>query len=188
MKYSYPMIRLLKRPHKFFVYWVGQPDYHIMDWAGCNFHFIRAPGQPKGGFDTPWEAYYWAESKTKEEIQAEAWGASGSFLKDEISKQSWDIGWSGGAESISFRGRCQLDDCKEEGHSWGQMVPPKEWIFKILIQENENRIRTTEQRLSKLDKSYTGKPPETQVEFLKNEISVYSQKRDDYKQQLEDLE
>lgn len=45
------------------VYFVGQWDCHVMDWAGMNCRRIKAPGQPK--FHTIKEAAEWAEKNYK---------------------------------------------------------------------------------------------------------------------------
>lgn len=43
------------------VKWVGQWDYHIMDWSGCNYQWINAKNQPK--FTSYWEALKWAQKE-----------------------------------------------------------------------------------------------------------------------------
>ena len=47
---------------RFYVYFVGKEDYHIMDWAGCNFRRIKAPNQPVKGFISIKEAVFWGRS------------------------------------------------------------------------------------------------------------------------------
>ena len=37
----------------------GQPDDHIMDWRGCNYHCITLKGQPRSGFIIESDADDW---------------------------------------------------------------------------------------------------------------------------------
>ena len=131
-------IRLLKRPHKFFVYWIGRPDSHIMDWAGCNFHWVKAEGQPKGGFDNPWDAWLWADKRIvlqKQEVQDELAGKSGTHKSDykEYFITSLSFRW-GYAE---FRVKCPLF-CDE--HDQEYFDPPEEWVKDYKKWLDERRL------------------------------------------------
>jgi len=57
-----------KRP-RYVVYLIGKWDYHLMDWAGCNFRRIKAPNQPK--FIKITDAINWAEKLFKEQDKKE---------------------------------------------------------------------------------------------------------------------
>jgi hypothetical protein len=121
-------IRLLKRPHKFFVYWIGRPDYHIMDWLGCNFHWVKAEGQPKGGFDTPWDAWMWADKRNvlqRQEVMQEISPKSGTHLSDFKDYFTSELqAYPFGDEQRRFRVNCPLY-CDE--HNSAFMYPPDEW-------------------------------------------------------------
>lgn len=48
-----------KTPH-YTIYLVGQWDYHLMNWRGCNYRRIKAPNQPK--FTKIMDAVSWVEA------------------------------------------------------------------------------------------------------------------------------
>jgi len=50
--------RRFATPH-YLVYYMGQHDDHIMDWAGCNHRRVKKPDQPV--FTSLKEAAVWAE-------------------------------------------------------------------------------------------------------------------------------
>lgn len=119
-------VRLLKRPHKFFVYWIGRPDYHIMNWRGCNFHWVKAESQPRDGFDTPWDAYLWADKRImlqREDVMREIGPKSGSHLGDSIDRYVSDIVYNPDG-SRQFSVHCPLY-CDEHQHAY--VDPPAEW-------------------------------------------------------------
>lgn len=48
---------------KYYVFWTGKHDYHMMDWAGCNFRRVQ---YPKKSFATYQEAFDFATAYQKE--------------------------------------------------------------------------------------------------------------------------
>jgi hypothetical protein len=48
----------------------GVPAYHMMDWNGCNFHYVTLPDQPFRGFKTPQECLEWLFEKYPTQKQA----------------------------------------------------------------------------------------------------------------------
>ena len=70
MKLSFlDVMHVREENQRFKVYAIGQPDYHITDWAGCNFRRAAIAGQPRHGFDTIEEARAFKESLDVKEIQ-----------------------------------------------------------------------------------------------------------------------
>lgn len=121
-------IRLLKRPHKFFVYWIGRPDYHIMDWAGCNFHWVKAEGQPKGGFDNPWDAWMWADKRQvlqKQEVHDEIEGKSGTHLSENKDYFESSLHYYPDGKRQYFNVDCPLYCDEHDEHII--VNPPDEW-------------------------------------------------------------
>lgn len=46
----------------------GQPNDHMMDWRGCNYHALTVPGQPRRGFkDLEELAAWWQDNAWYEE-------------------------------------------------------------------------------------------------------------------------
>lgn len=125
-------IRLLKRPHKFFIYFQGQPEEHVMDWSGCNFRVVRAEGQPKGGFETPWDAWLWAEERPLKEIQEEVEGKAGTHLSENKEYYEWQIHYPNGHTPV-FEGKCPLDECSIHTDLVTHRYPPDEWLEKYKI-------------------------------------------------------
>ena len=69
----------------FKMYIQGQPDDHVMDWLGCNFHVVTVTGQPRHGFDLAADAQKWWNSLGNERQQAEldrAQDMEGTHLSD----------------------------------------------------------------------------------------------------------
>lgn len=120
-------IRLLKKPHKFFVYWIGRPDYHIMDWLGCNFHWVRAGEQPKGGFDNPWDAWMWADKRIvlqKQEVYDELALKSGTHLNEYKDYFESNLHYYPDGKRQYFSVHCPLYCDK---HDQVFVDPPDEW-------------------------------------------------------------
>lgn len=122
-------IRLLKKPHKFFVYWIGRPDEHIMDYLGSNFHWVKAEGQPKGGFDNPWEAWMWADKRIvlqKQEVWDEMGPKSGTHLSDY--KEYFTSSIHRRDDGLpQFSIKCPLDCDKHPKLMLDYVNPPDEW-------------------------------------------------------------
>ena len=153
-------IRLLKRPHKFFVYWFGQPNEHIMDWTGCNYHRVKAEGQPKDGFDTPWDAWLWAETRvafTEQAIRDEIYDKNGSFISDNApadADDTCDICWAPDAKEPQFSIHCTLY-C--DAHDRVYYDPPKEWLQKyhdFVKSREEYQRRDTAKKMWNAGRSY----------------------------------
>ncbi len=48
----------------------GVPEYHLMDWTGCNCHYLTIPGQPVRGHETVEAALEWLFSRYATEAAA----------------------------------------------------------------------------------------------------------------------
>ncbi len=72
---------------RFKVYVWGQPNYHIMDWRGCNYRYKAVPGQPHRGWETRKEAEEWARTQFENVAQARGWAyfnaGDGTFMTDD---------------------------------------------------------------------------------------------------------
>jgi len=115
-----------------------------MDWTGCNFHWVKAENQPKGGFDTPWDAWLWADrithfnpTKVYDEIDSK----SGSFLQDK-KRYDAELYFEKGSNTPRFRIKCPLN-CKV--HEEQYVDSPSEWLklYEEHMQkrEKESKIR-----------------------------------------------
>jgi hypothetical protein len=63
----------------------GQPDEHMMDWAGTNYRFLVVRGQPRFGFSTEREAFEFLQHlppECKEEELNRSYDAKGSYYPD----------------------------------------------------------------------------------------------------------
>lgn len=65
------------------VYAIGQPNGHITDWSGCNFHFSPLPKQPRRGTDVQ-SAFDYLDKILSERERWEEWARNinGSFFSD----------------------------------------------------------------------------------------------------------
>ena len=84
---------------KFKVYIWGQPDYHIMDWSGCNYRYLAVGGQPARGFDTFAQALTAAKKLFHTEARAREYAGNrgdGTFMSDAKFKsfEMKDVKWS----------------------------------------------------------------------------------------------
>ena len=83
MRNTFLVVYPTKRGDGFKVYVQGQPDEHVMDWNGCNYHVLTVRGQPRAGFKTEAEAHAFQKAmpeETKEEELTRAAFSSGTFL------------------------------------------------------------------------------------------------------------
>ena len=72
------------------LYFIGQPDLHMTDWAGCNFRTMTVKGQPHRGFKTPEEAFdFLLETFPDYEsaLQYAYRNGDGTFLNNDRAKQ-----------------------------------------------------------------------------------------------------
>lgn len=60
---------------RFVVYYLGQEDYHLMDWAGCNFRYRKGPNQPPHA--TLLDACKWAIANFKYNMTIDGGGPHG---------------------------------------------------------------------------------------------------------------
>lgn len=71
---------------KYKVYVWGQPDWHLMDWRGCNYRYKCVEGQPHYGFETAEGAEQFARKKFKTNNDVKEYGngcGDGTFLTEE---------------------------------------------------------------------------------------------------------
>jgi len=84
------MVVILKTPKgKYKGYVWGSPNYHMMDWRGCNYHIRSIEGQPHLGFLTVEECEEFIRAKFPTEEDMWNWSArsDGTFMTDEVFKR-----------------------------------------------------------------------------------------------------
>jgi hypothetical protein len=68
MTFDYLSVFTDKTGTKYRVYIVGRPEYHIMDWRGCNFKRLALPRELRKTFTNETDAKtYLKEMETREE-------------------------------------------------------------------------------------------------------------------------
>ena len=82
---------------RYVVYVMGQADYHMMDWRGCNFQRCKVPNQPK--FNTLKEATEWAVAHF-EEFRHQVDGINGSHVSDTDDKFDERVLVEGGSKTV----------------------------------------------------------------------------------------
>ena len=99
---------------RYVVFFIGQPDAHIMDWAGGNYHHIKAPGQPK--FTSLNKAAMWAR-KEYERVRI-----------DESSCTTGDGSFHGDCDGDAvFAARIVLEASNDNGKQTHNEISEEEW-------------------------------------------------------------
>ena len=76
--------RRFATPH-YLVYYMGQEDNHIMDWAGCNYRRVKGENQPV--FTSLKEAAKWAERNYAYKMTIPGVGRHVSEFNDEFDER-----------------------------------------------------------------------------------------------------
>lgn len=67
----------------------GSPNYHMMDWRGCNYHFRSVDGQPHRGYATVEECETFLRARFANERALWDWAerGEGTFMTAETFKR-----------------------------------------------------------------------------------------------------
>lgn len=90
MKGSMACVGVTPKTKRWKAYVWGQPDYHIMDWRGCNYRVYAIHDQPRRGFDSADEAVAWYHQRfpTRDDLERYVRGrGDGCYMPDAFFKE-----------------------------------------------------------------------------------------------------